>query len=959
VKGGSHRTSALRAVLRSLPAAAVWLGAAVAWVFALQPLPPEVQSGGIVVVGLIGAWRYAWLLLNHARGAWFRSVTFPRLRAAMESLPESFPERLYFVIPSFREEPRVSARVFTALVGELRALPCKRTVVLVSVATTEEAAQIRTVVESVAGHERIELLFMQQNQGKRVAMGHALRRIARDQSRVLEWRARARDDLVVFMDGDSVVGRGSVARTLGFFRLDPRLGALTTDEEALVTTPRLLTQEWYRLKFMRRHALMSSHALARKVLTLTGRFSVFRASIVLSEDFIRELEADHLDHWLFGRFRFLMGDDKSTWYHLLKHGWNMLYVPDVMVWSVESRRDGFLRLSTSLMRRWYGNMVRNNARALALGPARTGVFVWLSILDQRMSMWTTLIGPLSALLLSLSGSWIYLQVYGVWVICTRLLQLWLLALQGNPISVLHLPLLVYDQWVGSSLKVWALFHQNRQSWGKNASRSRARDAGAESFVRRWLPTALSALWVVAFVLFVGTASGAWKLPRFVRLQAASRADEPLRIDVTQHGVQADDCLDDSAPLNRLLRELPSRRTLELLLPEGRLWFAQPLVIQRSFVVLAGRGIDRTTIDSAMSKTDAGRVRAVIAVQGRQGPDVARLSRAGREGDRVLALEASATWPRYAPVAWIGTPNDDDLWRSLGEPLWWRETPWLRQGIVPLARLEAASVDLRRPLPLDLPAGSVVRAPSMPHAVQLRGFTLRQQVPGHRPEEADHRYENLFDDYVVDGIRFEWARDSELRDVAVIMAGSDPVVLESSLDVRLSDLRVEGAWNKGAGGRGYVRFSRTFESSLKDSVVRGIRHVAFQWSSAYNRIDDSLIEVDVNFHGGASHHNRVDAWVRPPREHPWKAVTRTPIDARWAPPDGPGNDAVLRRGRPPSALRAPFPALAPPLSCHAAATAEPPRRRTREDEAGPAPVEARAVPPLRPRARAHGSARASP
>jgi len=58
---------------------------------------------------------------------------------------------------------------------------------------------------------------------------------------------------------------------------------------------------------------MQSHALSGRVLTLTGRMSVFRGEHLTKIDFIRLVEADCLDHWLWGRFRFLSGDDKSTW----------------------------------------------------------------------------------------------------------------------------------------------------------------------------------------------------------------------------------------------------------------------------------------------------------------------------------------------------------------------------------------------------------------------------------------------------------------------------------------------------------------------------------------------------------------------------------------------------------------------------------------------------------------------
>ena len=59
-------------------------------------------------------------------------------------------------------------------------------------------------------------------------------------------------------------------------------------------------QSWLSMRFAQRRLAMQSHALSARVLTLTGRFSVFRATHLVSHDFIRLQEADFLDHWLWG-----------------------------------------------------------------------------------------------------------------------------------------------------------------------------------------------------------------------------------------------------------------------------------------------------------------------------------------------------------------------------------------------------------------------------------------------------------------------------------------------------------------------------------------------------------------------------------------------------------------------------------------------------------------------------------
>src|SRR3546814_16509013 len=78
--------------------------------------------------------------------------------------------------------------------------------------------------------------------------------------------------------------------------------------------------EWHKLRFAQRHLNMCSMALTRRVLTLTGRMSLFRVGIVTDPRFIDDVQKDALDHWRLGRFQFLTGDDKSSWFSLMRLG---------------------------------------------------------------------------------------------------------------------------------------------------------------------------------------------------------------------------------------------------------------------------------------------------------------------------------------------------------------------------------------------------------------------------------------------------------------------------------------------------------------------------------------------------------------------------------------------------------------------------------------------------------------
>ena len=500
------------------------IGPMVAWAVVIAVLVQLVPAsawrlkhyGPALALGAVGVWRYGWYLLNVLRSSWYAFVTFPRLRrrALAAAKEERFPKRLFIVVASYKESPLVERLCFGSLVDACARLPSKTTFVI-SVGTPEEADEIREVMEEREGADRIEAIFHYQAHGKRLALGYALRTVAREYNDPRRWHADAENDLVVLMDGDSVASAEVLEKCLPYFRTRPRLGALTTNEIPVVFKGcGAAVRLWYGLKLSRRNQLMNSHALSKRLLTLTGRFSVFRASIATSEEFIRFLDRDQLTHWAYGRIRFLMGDDKSTMFCLLKNGWEMLYVPDAFVFCLEDRKGGFFKIANVMMLRWYGNMLRNNGRALRLGVGTLPLFTWLSLLDQRISMWSSLIGPTAAILLSISVSGWFLALYVLWVLTTRLVQLSVLVLSGHTMRWLDLPLLVFDQWYGSLVKIWCSVNLHRQVWQKARAQAQVVNSLESSFfgVRRLLPLVSLPVYVVLFLLAVAVASHALRLP---------------------------------------------------------------------------------------------------------------------------------------------------------------------------------------------------------------------------------------------------------------------------------------------------------------------------------------------------------------------------------------------------------------------------------------------------------------
>jgi glycosyltransferase Alg8 len=420
---------------------------------------------------------------------------------------------LFVVVASYKENYRITKICFTNLVASCRDLP-SQIVAVVSVGSEAEIKIIRKIVAECPGGDKIDLRFTLQKHGKRIALGYALRVVARECSDPRNYHNDAFNDLVVMMDGDSATDPDTFKKALPVFRVRPNVGAVTTNNVAVVFPPCSdVVRAWYDLRMIRRHNIMQSLSLSKKVLTLTGRLSVVRADIATSEDFIEQIDRDHILSWMHGRIKFLMGDDKSTCYNLFKNGWDMMYVPNAYVYCMEDRTNSFFKLLNLLMTRWYGNMLRNNGRSLELGLKNMPLWTWISFLDQRICPWTTLLGPVSALMLSLANSGWFMVFYLVWVILTRLLQLWVVVIQGHRMKLVDLPLLSTEQWYGSLIKIYCSVNLHKQVWQKAKTESQTVNTmSSKARLRAAFPAVILGLYAFTFLLIVSLLTGVLKLP---------------------------------------------------------------------------------------------------------------------------------------------------------------------------------------------------------------------------------------------------------------------------------------------------------------------------------------------------------------------------------------------------------------------------------------------------------------
>lgn len=476
-----------------------------------------------IVIGGLGLWRFGWWTTHVIRALIYARHHYPTLRrkAARAWQAGHRPRHVHFMMTTFREKPEITHAVVDSIVRELRATGLPGTIWLGS----GDDGDVVIIEAFLAAHARdVDIRFeiaRQVKPGKRYGIGASLRAMA-------EGRRRGEvrdDDVVVFMDGDSIIGAGMLEKCTSLFVIDPELQAMTTDEEVICFGPRWI-QLWLTMRFAQRRIAMQSHALAGKVLTLTGRLSLFRVNHVVRPAFYELVEEDYLEHWLWGRFRFLSGDDKTTWYYMLRTGAKMMYVPDTVAYTVEHiEGSGYERMVQNL-RRWSGNMLRNGARAIALGPRRTGFFIWWCIVDQRIAMWTMLVSPMVGLMGTILVSPAFLVTYIVWIAITRLWQALVLSCYSREVHLVY-PLLLYvNQFVNAAVKVYCLFRLSKQRWTNRGDQRAGFGGGLGDRIRDIVASYLTIVALSVLVLVIVSYAGILRLPSLYTINEMLLAVSP-------------------------------------------------------------------------------------------------------------------------------------------------------------------------------------------------------------------------------------------------------------------------------------------------------------------------------------------------------------------------------------------------------------------------------------------------
>lgn len=465
----------------------------------------------ILLIGFIAVWRYSWWGVNLVRFLIYSRVVFPKWRKqAIVQGAELMPSHVYLLVTSFRIDSETTRQVYTSTMAEAKNFSEKYGIpvtVLASIVEKSDGVIIQKLFREFDMPSIAKLVLIRiAGTGKRDALAYGFRAVSKE--------LPPADAVVAVIDGDSLLEENLIEKCVPMFKLHPRLGALTTDEVCQVEG-NWMFREWYSMRFAQRNIYMASVSLSKRVLTLTGRMSMIRADILTDPEFIERVELDWIDHWRLGRFKFLTGDDKSSWYHILRKGYEMIYIPDVKVLTIETPPDpNFFRSSIVLMRRWFGNMLRTNDRAIKIGPAKIGFFPWISIIDQRISMWTSLTGITVTLLATFTTTPQAFIFYAYWMMLTRYVLVLSFLTSRPSVSALYPFFLYYNQIVGSLVKTYVLFRLDKQKWTRQNTTLSSGRSGLQQIIVDWGSFYMHALSFAVFVVSLATISGMLKVPDF-------------------------------------------------------------------------------------------------------------------------------------------------------------------------------------------------------------------------------------------------------------------------------------------------------------------------------------------------------------------------------------------------------------------------------------------------------------
>lgn len=127
-------------------------------------------------------------------------------------------------------------------------------------------------------------------------------------------------------------------------------------------------------------------------------------------------------------------------------------------------------------------------------------------MDQRLSIWTALAGPIFALMLSVQYGANVLAYYLVWVAFIRAIMSLMLLTSRYEISWRYPFLMYYNQIIGAAIKTYVMFRMDQQSW------TRQKISNDEDGRRQTGSLVMHSVAILVFVSVIGLASNVLNIP---------------------------------------------------------------------------------------------------------------------------------------------------------------------------------------------------------------------------------------------------------------------------------------------------------------------------------------------------------------------------------------------------------------------------------------------------------------
>lgn len=402
-------------------------------------------------LGLIGIWRHGWGIINFARAILYleKDARKPAVRLAAG-------QSLVVIVTVYNQTNEEVKAVATSLAQSIQQLPNKTLVVFAHRTDAQ-----RDIMQAVAdATDKLSVHYIvQRGLGKREALASSLTRARSIVSPLMLDHYN-----LLLMDGDTIVTGDAILKSMTALQENAKTGAVVVNEIPFVKGNAAFGT-WRLLRSYQRNKLMCSFALSDRTLVLTGRFAMLRAEILLQVDVINRIRKDYLQ--LRGaHIPLLTGDDKTTWLEVLRRGYGMTYLPRAFVYPIENpdMERGFMRGVLALTTRYSGNMARANLHPDAWQGVKGKTHFAYGLIDQRVSMWTSLITPLLLVYLFVFGDFELFVLLLTYTLLIKNIQAIVVSINSGDDDPRFPYLIFFDQVAQSMIKVRAFAYLHQQTW---------------------------------------------------------------------------------------------------------------------------------------------------------------------------------------------------------------------------------------------------------------------------------------------------------------------------------------------------------------------------------------------------------------------------------------------------------------------------------------------------------------